>query len=369
MTEPIIPFLDLVPEHRELLPAMQSRLARVFAHGRFVMGPEIDELEADLAAYVGTRHAIACQSGTTALLIALMSLGIGPGDEVILPAYTFAAPLEMVLLLGATPVLADIEPDTCCLAVGDVRRKLSERTRVVIAVSLYGQPADMTALAALTAGRDIVVIEDGAQSFGASLEGRRSGNLSRVACTSFFPTKPLGGCGDGGALFTHDTELAERMQQVRNHGQAARYEHVRLGLNGRMDSLNAAMLQEKFGMFPQALLRRQALAARYSDLLSGHAPVALPVVRAGVVSAWAQYAIQVERRDTVAAHMRRHGVETSVHYASPLHHQPAFGNLSAQAVCPVAEQVAARVLCLPLYPALRDGQQDRIVAALLAATV
>ncbi|HMB55780.1 MAG TPA: DegT/DnrJ/EryC1/StrS family aminotransferase [Arenimonas sp.] len=357
-----IAMFDAPALHGPLLAELEAAAAAVFRHGRFILGPEVAELETRLADYVGVRHCITCGSGTTALIMALMALGIGSGDEVILPAFTFAAPIEVVLLLGATPVLADIEAGTHALSPASVATLIGARTRAIIAVSLYGQPADFPALQALTRDRGIALIEDGAQSFGSTLAGVRSGAFGDMSCSSFFPTKPLGGCGDGGAVFTGDDALATALREIRDHGQTEKYRHTRLGLNGRLDSLACAALLVKFRHFPAHLQRRQQLAARYDQGLAG---IATPVVRADVVSAYGQYCLELDARESVREALARAGIATAIHYPACLHQQPAFQSRCLRAAAlPQAERLAWRGLCLPLHPTLSDSDQDRVIATL-----
>lgn len=370
MSKPIVPFVDLTPEWLPLKEEIQAAISRVFEHGQFVMGPEVGELERRLAEDVGTSFAIACSSGTTALQMALMALGIGPGDEVILPAFTFAAPLEVALLLGAKPVLADIDPVTCCIDTKSVAQLITRRTKAIIAVSLYGQPADFELLNRLANLNGIPVVEDAAQSYGATFDGRRSGSLGTMGCTSFFPTKPLGGAGDGGAIFTDDPLLANRLREIRDHGQSGKYRHARLGINGRLDSIACAALLPRLAGAARAVALRQSAAGRYDELLAGTADrgvIQLPVIRKASTSAYAQYAIQVENRERVAEVLREAGVQTAVHYPTPLHRQPAFCNHVNFDRLPHAEDAARRILCLPIYPALTIEQQARTATALIEA--
>lgn len=371
MSGVLVPFVDLAAEWRPLEAEVHTRIARVFEHGQFVMGPEVAELESRLAESIGVAYATSCASGTTALQIALMALGVGPGDEVIVPAFTFAAPLEVVLLLGARPVLADIDPVDYTIDVDSVRRQISARTKAIIAVSLYGHPADFDRLNQLAAAHGVTVVEDAAQSFGATLNGRRSGGLSTLACTSFFPTKPLGGAGDGGALFTDDSGLACRAREIRDHGQSGKYRHVRLGINGRLDSLACAALLCRLPGLEGAITRRQEIAHRY-DLLLGDAVadglIQLPVVRDTCTSAYAQYTVQLGNRESVIDAMRQGGVQVSVHYSQPLHHQPAFRDEVRHGDLTRSEAAAQRVLCLPIYPGL-SVQQQALTASLLLRTL
>lgn len=364
---PLVPFVDLAAEWLPLKDAALERIQRVFEHGQFVMGPEVAELEARLAHDVGVDHAITCSSGTMSLQIALMALDLKPGDEVILPAFSFAAPLEVVLLLGAKAMLADIDAGTYTIDVDSVASLISPRTRAIIAVSLFGQPADFTRLNELADRHGVPVVEDAAQSYGAVLNGKRSGNLSTIGCTSFFPTKPLGGAGDGGALFTNDPVLGRRFREVRDHGQSGKYNHVRLGINGRLDSISCAALLVRIGGSAALTSQRQAAARRYDDLLAGIAGrgrIRLPVVQSNAESAFAQYAVQVEAREAVIGAMQRSNVQVAVHYPSPLHLQPAFKEKVCFRTLVNAERVARQVLCLPIYPTLTPSQQEQVATAL-----
>lgn len=334
------------------------------------MGPEVTELESRLAQDVGVAHAITCSSGTTSLQIALMALDLMPGDEIILPAFTFAAPLEVVLLLGLKAILADIDPYTYAIDTDSVASLITPRTRAIIAVSLYGNPADFTRLNELADRHGLPVIEDAAQSYGAVLNGRRSGNLCAIGCTSFFPTKPLGGAGDAGAVFTSDPELARRITEIRDHGQSEKYKHVRLGINGRLDSISCATLLVRLDGFAKALAQRQEVARRYDALLAGIAArgrIRLPMVLAPAKSTFAQYTVQVEARQSVIDAMQDAHVQVAVHYPEPLHLQPAFSNRVFFGALTNAEKVAHQVLCLPIYPALTLSQQERVASVLIGA--
>lgn len=369
-TNTVVPFVDVAADWLSLKAEAMQRIQRVFEHGQFIMGPEVTELEARLAQDVDVAHAICCSSGTTALQIALMALDLQPGDEVILPALTFAAPLEVVLLLGLKAVLADIDPRTYNIDVASVEPLITTRTRAIIAVSLYGQPADFPRLNALADRHGIPVIEDAAQSYGATQDGKRSGNLSTIGCTSFFPTKPLGGAGDGGALFTNDPALAQRAREIRDHGQSGKYNHVRLGINGRLDSISCATLLARMSGVEKAIAQRQAAARRYDALLKemaerGH--VLLPMVAAPNKSAFAQYVVQLEDRAAIIDAMRAANVQVAVHYPQSLHGQPAFREKVFFRALPNAENAARHVLCLPIFPSLTSRQQEQVAGALTDA--
>ena len=354
-------FTDLKAQYAALKPAIDARIQRVLDHGQYIMGPEVEELEQRLAAFVGTRHCIGVASGTEALLIAMMALGIGRGDEVITTPFSFAATAETIVLLGATPVFVDVEADTCLIDAASIEAAITPRTRALMPVSLYGQVADMDAINTIAARHGLAVIEDGAQSFGAGYQGRRSCGLSTWGATSFFPSKPLGCYGDGGALFTDDDALALAAREIRVHGQSARYTHTRIGVGGRLDTLQAAVLLAKLERFEWELQRRRELGARYGQMLSGMPGVRTLAQRPQRESAWAQYTVFVARRAQVQAALQSLGVPTAVHYPKPLHRQPAY---AAAAACPFSEQVAEQVLSLPMSADLSFADQDRVVAAL-----
>jgi UDP-2-acetamido-2-deoxy-ribo-hexuluronate aminotransferase len=354
-------FTDLKSQYAALKTEIDTRIQRVLDHGQYIMGPEVAELEAALAAFTGARHCITVASGTEALLIALMALDLKPGDEVITSPFTFAA------TLGGKPVFVDVEPDTGNLDVAQVEAKITPRTRALMPVSLYGQCADMEPLNAIAARHGLPVIEDAAQSFGATYQGRRSTALSTFGATSFFPSKPLGCYGDGGALFTDDDALAQAAREIRVHGQSARYTHTRLGVGGRMDTLQCAVLLAKLPRFEWELQRRAALGARYGRLLAGVPGVRLLAVRADRDCVWGQYTVFVQDREAVQAALKRAGIPTAVHYPTPLHHQPAYAAHCCPDCCPVSLQVAQQVLSLPMSADLSEADQDRVVEALVRA--
>lgn len=356
-----IQFIDLARQQERIRPELDRRINAVLRHGQYIMGPEVGELEASLAAYAGTRHCIAVASGTDALLIALMALGIGPGDEVITTPFTFIATGETIALLGARPVFVDIEAVGCNLDAALLEAAITERTRAIMPVSLYGQCADFTAINAIANRHSIPVIEDGCQSFGATQHGRRSCALSTIGCTSFFPSKPLGCYGDGGACFTDDDRLALLMRQIRVHGQDRRYHHPLLGVNGRMDTLQAAILMAKLTVFADEVAARERIGRRYTELLRGS--VATPALLPGNSSVHAQYTIRVEERPTVQKRLEASGIPTAVHYPVPLHLQPAFAGLGhGSGSFPVAEAASGQVLSLPMHPYLEEAELCTIAA-------
>jgi UDP-2-acetamido-2-deoxy-ribo-hexuluronate aminotransferase len=366
-TLPPLPFTDLKAQYAALRPSIDARIQRVLDHGQYIMGPEVGEMEGRLAAFVGTRHCIAVASGTEALLIAMMALGLQPGDEVITTPFTFAATAETIVLLGAKPVFVDVEADTCNIDATLIEAALTPATRAIMPVSLYGQVADMAPINAIAARHGLAVIEDAAQSFGARYQGRRSCGLSTWGATSFFPSKPLGCYGDGGALFTDDDALARAAREIRVHGQSARYMHTRIGVGGRLDTLQAAVLLAKLERFEWELQRRHALGVRYARLLAGLPGLGLLAVRADRDCVWGQYTVFVERRAQVQAALQARGIPSAVHYPMPLHRQPAYVAHANGARCPVSERVAERVLSLPMSADLSHADQDRVAEALSGA--
>ena len=361
-------FTDLKRQYAALKPSIDARIQRVLDHGQYIMGPEVAELETALAAFSGAAHCITVASGTEALLIALMAQGIGPGDEVITTPFTFAATAEMIVLAGATPVFVDIEPDTCNIDARLIEARISARTKAIVPVSLYGQVADMAAINAIAARHGLAVIEDAAQSFGALYQGRRSCNLSTWGATSFFPSKPLGCYGDGGALFTNDAALAQAAREIRVHGQSARYTHTRVGVGGRMDTLQCAVVLAKLERFEWELQRRAELGARYRRLILATAQgIEQVTVRPDRNSVWAQVTVMVDQRPNVQNALTANGVPTAVHYPLALHQQPAYARYCCPDCCPHSRRAAERVLSLPMSADLSEADQDRVVAALLQA--
>ncbi|MBI1944979.1 MAG: DegT/DnrJ/EryC1/StrS family aminotransferase [Deltaproteobacteria bacterium] len=361
-------FIDLKAQYAALHDAIHQRIERVLAHGKFILGPEVQELEGKLAAFTGAKHCITVASGTEALLIALMALDLKPGDEVITTPFTFAATAEVIVLLGGTPVFVDIEPDTCNLDASRIEQKITARTRAILPVSLYGQCADMAAINAVAARHGgIAVIEDAAQSFGATLQGKRSCNLSTLACTSFFPSKPLGCYGDGGAIFTSDDRLAQACREIRVHGQSGRYHHTRVGVGGRMDTLQCAVVLAKLERFPWELERRHQLGRRYAEQLAATPGLTLLAVRPDRDCVWAQYTIQVDARAAFVEALASRGVPTAVHYPKPLHLQPAYAAWDRPDAHPHSLRAAERVVSLPMSADLSDAQQARVVDAVRAA--
>jgi UDP-2-acetamido-2-deoxy-ribo-hexuluronate aminotransferase len=354
----MIEFIDLKAQQALIKDKIDAGIQRVLEHGQYILGPEVAELEEKLAAFVGARYCISVANGTDALQIAQMAFGIGPGDEVITPGFTYIATAETVALLGAKPVYVDIDPRTYNLDPALLEAAITPRTKAIIPVSLYGQCADMDAINAIAARYGIPVIEDAAQSFGATYKGRRSCNLSTIACTSFFPSKPLGCYGDGGAIFTNDDELAVVMRQIARHGQDRRYHHIRVGVNSRLDTLQAAILLPKLEIFPRELELRERVAQCYASLLE-KAGTAAPFIEAHNSSAWAQYTVQVTGRDRVQERLKAAGIPTAVHYPIPLNRQPAVKDDAAS--LPVGDAIADWVMSLPMHPYLDEAAQAFVV--------
>jgi dTDP-4-amino-4,6-dideoxygalactose transaminase len=366
-----IPFIDVAAQRRRLGRAIDEAVARVLGHCQFILGPEVRAFEAELAAFCGARHAVGCASGTDALLMALMAKAIGPGDAVICPDFTFTATAEVVALVGATPVFADVEETSFNLSAESLARavatarKLGLRPCAVIPVDLFGQPADHDAIAAVADAEQLFVLDDAAQAFGATYKNRRLGALAPVTATSFFPAKPLGCYGDGGAVLTDDDELADIMRSLRVHGEGRdKYDCVRIGINGRLDTIQAAVLIEKLKIFPEEIAARERIARRYSARLAEVATV--PRLARGSTSVWAQYTIRIApgRRDGLAAALKAQGIPSAVYYHTPLHRQAAYRHLPlVDGGAPVSERLTEEVISLPMHAYLDEATQDRIIEA------
>lgn len=377
---PTIDFIDLKTQQDEIRADVERNIHRVFHHGNYILGPEVAELEDRLANFTGSRYCITCGNGTDALQIALMALGVGPGDEVITPAFSFIATAEVIAVLGAKPVYVDIDSRIYNLDPGTLEAAITPNTRAIMAVSLYGQCADFDTINAIAEKHGLPVVEDAAQSFGATYKGRRSCNLTTIGCTSFFPSKPLGAYGDGGAIFTNDNELAVALRQIARHGQERRYHHVRVGVNSRLDTLQAAILLPKLDLLEQELALRRKVADRYNESLTilcgsgapaAYAPdgptqvIATPYVEPHNTSVWAQYTVRVSDRDAVQTRLKEAGIPTTVHYPVPLNRQPAVAD--TQGRVPVGDKVAGEVMSLPIHPNLGELDQHHIMAVLQGA--
>jgi len=370
-----IHFIDLKAQKERLGDRIEQAIGRVLAHGQFIMGPEVDALEERLAAFCGARFAISCASGTDALLLVLMAEGIGPGDAVFVPSFTFVATAEAPAILGATPVFVDVHPDTFTLDVSSLRaaikdvQRLDLRPRAIIPVDLFGQPADYAAIDAVAAEDGLFVLADAAQSFGGAVGERRVGTFGKATATSFFPSKPLGCYGDGGAVFTNDAALATRVRSLRMHGRGSdKYDNLHVGINGRLDTLQAAILLEKLTIFEEELAARTRIAEQYRVSLP--AAVRCQKLQDGVRSAWAQFTVVAENRASLADACRKSGVPTAIYYPRPLHLQPAYACCpTSPGGCPVAERLATRVISLPMHPYLDEAVQSHIIEAVSNAIV
>jgi dTDP-4-amino-4,6-dideoxygalactose transaminase len=376
MTDPVA-FLDLKAQQRRIEPALRARLEAVLAHCQFVLGPEVVELEQRLAAYAGAEHCVSVSSGTDALQIAMMAEGIGRGHAVFLPAFTYTATAEVPLVLGATPVFVDIDPHTFQIDPADLERRIASvkaegvlKPRALIGVDLFGQPAPWPELRRIAEAENLFLLDDCAQSFGASLAGKKLGAEADATAISFFPSKPLGGYGDGGALLTQSAERAALYRSLRTHGEGTtRYEVLRTGMNGRLDTLQAAILLAKLDVFDEELAARDRIAAIYDRALQGH--IAIPARVPDSASAWAIYAILLPgqaARDKTQSVLRESGVPTAIYYPRPLHHQPAYAPHHRGSPLPVSEDIATRILALPIHPDLTEAQAHRVAAAVLSAT-
>ena len=358
-------FIDLKSQYQRLKSEIDAGIQRVLQHGQYILGPEVAELEEKLCTYTGAKHCITVANGTDALQIAQMALGIGPGDEVITPGFTYIATAETVALLRAKPVYVDIDPHTYNLNPALLEAAITPRTKAIIPVSLYGQCADYDAINAIAQKHGITVIEDAAQSFGATYKGRKSCNLTTIACTSFFPSKPLGCYGDGGAIFTNDDELAQVMRQIARHGQDRRYHHICVGVNSRLDTLQAAILLPKLAVLDEELVLRQEVAGRYAHLLGEAGIDTVPWIEPHNISAWAQYTIRVSGRDAVQERLSKAEIPTAVHYPIQLNKQPAVAQPDAK--LPVGDALSAQVISLPMHPGLSLVDQQRVANALRSA--
>ncbi len=382
-------FVDLKAQYARLAPSINKRINRVLEHGGYIMGPEIKELETALADFCGAKHAISCSNGTEALYMVLLAWGIGPGDAVFVPPFTFFSTAEVVSLLGATPVFVDIDPDTYNISAKELDLAVQAvmqgdntlhplpfigeqdclKPKAVIPVDLFGLPADYDALLPVAEKHGLLVLEDAAQSFGGALHGRRCGNLGcHAASTSFFPAKPLGCYGDGGAIFTNDDALAELLRSIRVHGKGVnKYENVRIGVNGRLDTIQAAILLSKLEIFEDELIARQGVAERYSTVFMGEPKITIPKIPNGFISAWAQYTIRVSQRDTLAANLKKQGIPSNIYYPKPLHCQAVYEQLGYRAQdFPISMTASEEVLSLPMHPYFKEHEQDSVIKATLA---
>ncbi|MGB9668077.1 MAG: DegT/DnrJ/EryC1/StrS family aminotransferase [Thermosulfidibacteraceae bacterium] len=357
-------FIDLKRQYRRMEKEIKEAVEKVLESGRFILGEEVELFERELAEFLGVKYAITCGSGTDGLMLALMAIGVGSGDEVIVPAFTFFATAEVVALLGAKPVFVDIDPATYNIDPSLIERSIGKRTKAIIAVSLYGQCPDLDPIMELAEKFGIFVIEDAAQSFGATYKGRKSCSIAHISVTSFFPAKPLGAYGDGGAVFTDDEEIAIKIKALRNHGQIARYDHRYIGLNSRLDTIQAAVLRVKLRYFEEEVDLRQVVAGRYDSLLR-EIGIEPPYVADYNTSVYAQYTIRIKDRDRVVEKLSKFGIPTAVHYPKPLPYQPAFGYLGyVEGSFPESERASREVISLPFHPYIGIDEQYRVVEAL-----
>ena len=373
MSQPI-PFIDLQAQRRRLVAPLEAAIKQAVEGGQWILGPQVAQFERDIAQWAGVKHAIACANGTDALLLVLRAWGVGPGDAVFVPAFTFAASAEVVALAGAVPVFVDVLPDTFNMdpvsletAIAMVRKNGDLTAKAVMPVDLFGQPADYRSLAPIAHRSGLKLLCDTAQGFGALMDGKRAGAIGDAAATSFFPAKPLGCYGDGGACFTNDDDLKNKLLSLRMHGQGSdRYEHVAIGLNSRLDTIQAAILIEKLKIFEDEIDKRNAVARRYNAAFAGSNRIKTPLVIDGAVSTWAQYTLQVANRNLFQSRLKEVGVPTAVHYPIPLSRQPAYAHYPGVPT-PVSEALSGQVVSLPMHPYLDEATQDRIIAAVLAA--
>lgn len=353
-------FIDLKKQYQYIKDDVLKEINEVLDSGQYIMGNKVSELEAVLSKYIGSKHCIGVADGTKALLIALMALGVKPGDEIIVPSFTFIATASMAALLGAKPVFVDIDPKTYNIDPALIEAAITPKTKVIIPVGLFGQCADIEAVNKIAQKHNLYVIEDAAQSFGASINGKRSGSMTQIACTSFFPSKPLGCYGDGGACFTNDDELDEKIRWIRIHGQDARYHHKVLGLNGRIDTLQAGILLSKMRIFDKEVVLREKIGARYTELFKDSDCVT-PFIAPGNTHVYAQYSLVVKNRDEFIAKLQAKGIPTAVHYPIPLHLQPALAQFYNGQSLPHSERISKSVVSLPMHPYLDEKTQDQIV--------
>ncbi|MCH2533958.1 MAG: DegT/DnrJ/EryC1/StrS family aminotransferase [Bdellovibrionales bacterium] len=363
-----IPFVDLKPQYEDLKVEINKNIQNVLNHGMFVLGPEVKECEEKLATFTGVKHAVTCSNGTVALSLALMAIGIKPGDEIITTSFSFIATAEVIVSAGATPVFVDVDPVTYNINTENIEAAITKKTKAIMPVSLYGLTADMDEINRIAEKYDLKVIEDGAQSFGATYKGKYSGNLSLLGTTSFFPAKPLGCYGDGGAVFTNDDELAETIKQLRHHGQTERYYHPIVGMNGRMNTLQCAILIPKIKRYEKEIKMRQAVANRYSEALNNYESkeFILPKIPLDRTSVWAQYTIKSHNRESVIAKLKEKGVPTAIHYPKTMADQPAYRDVSKIHDISVSQELANNVFSLPMYADMPEEVQNKIIESVIS---
>ena len=358
----MIPFFDLAAQQQQIVSKIEKRIAKVLSHGQYILGPEVSELEEKLTEYTGAKFCISCANGTDALQIALMALGVGPGDEIITPSFSYIATAEATAIIGAKPVYVDVDPVSYNMDHSLLEGNINEKTKAILPVSLFGQPADFDEINVIAKKYDLPIIEDAAQSFGAMYKGKKSCNLTTIGCTSFFPTKPLGCYGDGGAIFTSDEDLAIKIRQIARHGQDGRYHHVRVGINSRLDTLQAAILIPKLSILDEEIKQRDELANLYNGTLAELSSIKVPLIASQRKSAWAQYTIVCEDRDKICQSLKSHGIPTAVHYPRPLSQQPSVKDFDC--CVPVSEKLATSVLSLPMHAYMQDEQTEKLFKVL-----
>jgi len=358
----LIPFFDLAAQQEQIISEIEERIAKVLSHGQYILGPEVSELEEKLTEYTGAKFCISCANGTDALQIALMALGVGPGDEIITPAFSYIATAEAAAIIGAKPVYVDVDPVSYNMDHTLLESNINKKTKAIIPVSLFGQPANFDEINAIAKKYDLPVIEDAAQSFGAMYKGKKSCNLTTIGCTSFFPTKPLGCYGDGGAIFTSDEDLAQKIRQIARHGQDGRYHHVRVGINSRLDTLQAAILIPKLAILDEETKQRDELANFYNGALAEIGSIKVPLIASQRISAWAQYTIVCKDREKICQSLKSHGVPTAVHYPRPLSQQPSVKDIDCYV--PVSDKLAISVLSLPMHAYMKDEQTEKLFKVL-----
>ncbi|WP_323835335.1 DegT/DnrJ/EryC1/StrS family aminotransferase [Photorhabdus africana] len=354
-------FTDLAAQQLKIKDKIDANIQKVLAHGQYILGPEVAELEERLIAYTGAPYCITCANGTDALQIALMAIGIKPGDEVITPGFTYIATAETIALLGGVPVYVDVKPTTYNLDPTQLEAAITPKTKAIIPVSLFGQCADFDEINAIAAKHNLIVIEDAAQSFGATYKGKRSCNLTTISCTSFFPSKPLGCYGDGGAIFTRDEELAKIIRQIARHGQDRRYHHIRIGVNSRLDTLQAAILLPKLEIFDEEMALRQQVAENYNNALNDIGIMTTPYIEPHNLSAYAQYTLRIKNRDELQRRLKEQGIPTAIHYPIPLNKQPA---VASNITLPIGDEIAQEVISLPMHPYLSIDIINKIASSI-----
>lgn len=356
----MIPYLDLAPSYKKIQKAVEPEILNVLASGQYILGKHVETCEADLAQFVGSKHALAVSNGTIALMMALQAIDVQPGDEVIVPSFSFFATAEVVSTLGAKPVFIDIERDTYNIDVSQIEKAITKKTKAIMPVSLYGQMPDFEEINQIAEKHKLVVIEDAAQSFGATYKGKRSCSVTHIGCTSFFPAKPLGAAGDGGAVFTSNTDLHKKLDSIRVHGQTKRYYHEYIGVNGRLDPIQCVVLKEKLKYYNDDIKERQTIGNRYNDAFK-NLNLVFPTIKSDRESVFAQYTIAVDNRDGFIEKMTKAGVPTSVHYPMGMHEQPVYKHMNVK--LPVTEEVSKKVVSLPLYPGMPEKDIQTVIQA------